>query len=471
MTRVLSLLIVALALLAAGCGGSTTAATGEPSGAEITPASAVGFVSLNTDAGSEQWQQAIELLQKLPAREKLLGRITGALADEDLDFARDIRPALGPTVDFAVLSRANGQTDVVGMTQPADGAKLEALLRKGGKPAVHAEIDGWTVFAEDEAALAPFRVDGDKLQDSEPFSDAMAELPDEANAKAYFDGRAVPRALGRTAPGLGTVPVGDFDWVSAAVSSEQDGFKIEGAAKGRAGESKPFDRSLLEQIPSGALVAIAFNGGNTSALDQLRANPKLSRQSARLEELLGIGLQDLVGLLGGDAVLYVRPGSPDLEVTLLTKPENPKGLLRTIDRAVTRVSLFSGRPAPTRRRIGDVVVREVSLDRVSLYYGVRDGALIASTATAAFGDYSGASLEDDPVFTDAAAAAKLPDDAAALLFVNVEDSLPVLQDLAREYAASIPPDVAANLEPLESFLGFSMPDSDIARFSGLLKIP
>jgi hypothetical protein len=355
------------------------------------------------------------------------------------------------------------------MTQPADRAKLEALLRKGRDPAAYAQIDGWTVFAEDEAALAPFRVDGDKLEDTQAFRDAMDELPEEANAKAFFEGRAVPAALERSVPLLGALPTADFEWVSAAVSSEDEGWKIEGVVKGGS-ESKPFDRSLLEQIPTGTLLAIAFNGGNTSALDQLRNHPRLSRRSGQFEQLLGIGLDDIVGLLGGDAALYVRPGAEYPEVTLVARPDDPEAMLRMIDAAVTRVSLFSGRPAPTRTRIGNVVVREVSVEGMSVYYGVRDGALIGSTATTAFGDYSGASLEDDPVFTDAAAAAELPDDAAALVFVNVHDSLPVLEDLARDDGNPIPPDVLANLRPLDSFLGFSTPDGDIAHFSGLLQV-
>ena len=58
--------LIALALALSGCGAKDRGATA--SGAEIVPANAPAFVSIDSDLSSDQWQQVDELLRKFPAR-------------------------------------------------------------------------------------------------------------------------------------------------------------------------------------------------------------------------------------------------------------------------------------------------------------------------------------------------------------------------------------------------------------------
>jgi hypothetical protein len=470
--RAFALLLVPLALLAAACGGSSTSATGSgtASGAEVAPADAIGFVSIDTDDGSDQWQQADELLQKFPIREELLSWLQRQIADDQIDFEDDVAPALGPTLDVVAVRGAGGETLIVGLTQPDDADKLGALLKKSDEPIVQTEIDGWTAFSDEQAALDEVRAAEDKLEDDDAFVDAFAELPDEANAKVYLAGDKLIDAVRTQVPQLGLAASDSFDWVSLALSSHDNGWKIDGAAKGATNGTAELDRTLLERIPSGALVALAFDASNTSALEQLRKNPSLSQHSAQLEQLLGVGLDDIVGLLGGSSVLYVGPGAPIPEVTLVTKPKDPDSTLRTIDDAATRIAGLTGGTAPTRTTIDAIAVRKVDLGQFSIYYGIREGELIATNSTSAFGDSSGPSLEEDPVFSDAADAVELPDDAAALIYVNIRDSIPVLEGFALLSGEPFPAEVSANLEPLTSFLGFSTTEGEIANFSSLLQV-
>ena len=472
MSRAFALLLVPLVLLAAACGGSSTSATGSgtASGAEVAPADAIAFVSINTDDGSDQWQQADELLQKFPIRAELLSSLRRELANEQIDFEEDVAPALGPTLDVVALRGAGGETQFVGLTQPDAADKLAALLKKSDEPMVQTEIDGWTAFSDEQAALDEMRAAADKLEDNEAFVDALAELPDEANAKVYLAGDELIAAVRSEVPQLGSAASGSFDWVSLALSSHDNGWKLDGAAKGATSGTAEIDRSLLERIPSGALVALGFNASNTSALEQLRKNPRLSGQAAQLEQLLGVGLDDIVGLIGGSSVLYVRQGAPIPEVTLVTKPNDPDSALRTIDDAATRIAGLAGGTAPARTTIDAIAVRKVALGQFSIYYGIREGELIATNSTAAFRDSSGPSLEEDPVFSDAADAVELPDDAAALVYVNIRDSIPVLEGFALLSGEPFPAEVSANLEPLTSFLGFSTTEGEIASFSSLLQV-
>jgi len=471
-SRAFALLLVPLVLLAAACGGSSTSATGSgtASGAEVAPADAIAFVSINTDDGSDQWQQADELLQKFPIRAELLSSLRRELANEQIDFEEDVAPALGPTLDVVALRGAGGETQFVGLTQPDAADKLAALLKKSDEPMVQTEIDGWTAFSDEQAALDEMRAAADKLEDNEAFVDALAELPDEANAKVYLAGDELIAAVRSEVPQLGSAASGSFDWVSLALSSHDNGWKLDGAAKGATSGTAEIDRSLLERIPSGALVALGFNASNTSALEQLRKNPRLSGQAAQLEQLLGVGLDDIVGLIGGSSVLYVRQGAPIPEVTLVTKPNDPDSALRTIDDAATRIAGLAGGTAPARTTIDAIAVRKVALGQFSIYYGIREGELIATNSTTAFRDSSGPSLEEDPVFSDAADAVELPDDAAALVYVNIRDSIPVLEGFALLSGEPFPAEVSANLEPLTSFLGFSTTEGEIASFSSLLQV-
>src|SRR5918992_327206 len=124
--RILGVLAAGLALAAASCGGSSDTKT-TLSGAEMVPADVPLFVSIDTDLESEQWQTVQDLLDKFPGRDRLLAELKEELASEDVDFERDVRPALGPELGIALLDIEDGDT-LVGLVQPEDEAKLSALL-------------------------------------------------------------------------------------------------------------------------------------------------------------------------------------------------------------------------------------------------------------------------------------------------------------------------------------------------------
>ena len=148
--------LVLLALVAAfvtGCGGGSGGGTGggsTPSGASQVRAGVLGFVSIDSDVGSDQWQQLDTLSQKFPGRDKALSRLKQALTKEDLDYGRDVKPALGPELDLAIVSGGtSSSTKVVALTKPDDPDKFKALVQKlnasdsSGSDAVYREVNGW----------------------------------------------------------------------------------------------------------------------------------------------------------------------------------------------------------------------------------------------------------------------------------------------------------------------------------------
>src|SRR5437868_3540852 len=122
----LASLLALVALLAVACGGGGGGASGTvPDGASIAPASAPVFVSITTDFTSDQWTKAQTLAAKFPSAPQLLAQLEKRLKQENVNFTRDVEPALGPEVDVVFLDFKNGGNDVVLMTKPREPAKLD----------------------------------------------------------------------------------------------------------------------------------------------------------------------------------------------------------------------------------------------------------------------------------------------------------------------------------------------------------
>src|SRR5690349_13584028 len=103
--------VLALAALLAGCGStpkSSSTGGSVPAGASEVRAGALAFVSLNSDLGSDQWQQLDKLAQKFPGRDKAVAQLKQQLTEQGVDYDQDVKPALGPEVDVAVVAGAPG---------------------------------------------------------------------------------------------------------------------------------------------------------------------------------------------------------------------------------------------------------------------------------------------------------------------------------------------------------------------------
>src|SRR6185312_10082827 len=98
--RRLGLLVAALALVLAGCGGTTGPGSG---GADFVPASAPLYLAINTDLGSSQWDTVNELANKFPDKQKAIDSIKQQLTKNGLDWDEDVKPALGPELDLVML--------------------------------------------------------------------------------------------------------------------------------------------------------------------------------------------------------------------------------------------------------------------------------------------------------------------------------------------------------------------------------
>jgi hypothetical protein len=113
--------------------------------------------------------------------------------------------------------------------------------------------------------------------------------------------------------------------------------------------------------------------------------------------------------------------------------------------------------------------KKVALGPVAIYFAVSGGNLVISDSAAGFRGSAATPITSDPVFQKTSEAAGRPDESAGFFYVNIKDSVPLIQGLAQLSGATIPPDVSANLAPLQSFLMYGTVDNGVAKFTALLQ--
>jgi hypothetical protein len=462
--------LAVLAFTLVGCGADEKAATG--GGAEIVPASAPAYISIDSDLGSSQWQTVDDLLRKFPGRAQLLNWLRSTLREEDLDYEQDVEPALGEEVALVWLDFADGGDNVVGLTQPKDEAAFRRLVAKAdasGDDIVLREFRGWTIFAESSEKIERFRdaaeQAGGRLADDGMFKDAMAELPDAALVKAYARGenltRVLQQRLGSFGGGFGFPSEQRPEFISAAFAAEGDGLRLVGATRAATEpKTKPtvFESTLIDDVPGDAIAFLTFRGDDAFA-KQTRSSPTYRRSLGELQKMLGLPIDKLLELFAGEVALYARPGTPFPEVTLLipVASDEPaeEAPFRRVDEAMKALTrLTPAQPCHAPRVEDGVTVACMDFGKVEVRYAGFDEKVVVTTGQSPVAELraGGTKLADAKAFEDAKAAADLPDETAGFLWVDVAKAVPMLIGLAQAGDAEVPAKVRANLAPLESLV-------------------
>jgi hypothetical protein len=415
--------LAALVLSTAACGGSSLSATAT-AGAEaagLVPPDALALLSINTDLDAEQWQRLDELTSGLDARARIRRMVREALAKKQLDLERDVRPALGSELDLAVLGIENGKPEVIALARPEDEAKLRALASRfdeGGDHYTVEPVGDWSVVAESPEDIAAVRraETATSLADSARFREAQRELPDDAVARVFVSHEALRVLPSGVRELLGMV---GRDWIAAAAAAEDGALQVSVAARNGA---LP-DRSLIDDVPSGASLALAFD-------------------AARIP--FGPYMPSKAGALEGPAVLYVGSGGLIPTIALELRPSDPDealAVLRMFAEALRRRSTI---PIPlVVERHGDRVFAADSVGAVKDLLG------------------SGPKLVDDSAFKDAVDAAG---GGEAFLYADFERLAPVLQVAGQLLPRLLPPELVRDLDRVGTVVGVARAEGGIHRF-------
>jgi Protein of unknown function (DUF3352) len=469
--------LVVLAFTLVGCGADEKAATG--GGAEIVPASAPVFISIDSDLGSSQWQTVDDLLHEFPGRPQLLAGVHSLLRESGFDYEQDLKPALGKEIDVVWLDFESGGENVVGLTQPKDEAAFKRLVEKGnredssGDDLVLGEVEGWTVLADSQAKIDRFRAaaaKGGKLAEDEVFTDAMAELPENALVKAYAKGQNLTGLIQRVfeeyqGSGTGEFPIpaeGRPEFIAAALAAEGDGLRLAGASRAETEpKTKPtvFTSKLIEDVPGDAVAFLTFRSNELFA-KQAQSSPSYRRSLRQLQQALGgVPLEHLFAIFEGEVAAYVRPGTPFPEVTVLVavdsdEPAEEKAF-RNVDTVMKVLAQFrGGQPCHEPRLEDGVTVACIAFDKIEVRYAGFDEKVVVTTGQSPVTELraDGTKLPDVESFEQAQAAADMPEKTAGFLWVDVAEAVPIIIGLARAVEDPIPAEVRANLEPLKSLV-------------------
>jgi Protein of unknown function (DUF3352) len=483
----------AAAFLLTACGGADTGVSGESS-ASLIDDGALAFVTIDSDLGSDQWQQVDDLLKKFPDREKLLDYFRSSLEKEQgLDYDRDVKPALGPEVDIAAAMNG-GKPAVAVLTQPEDVDKFKTLVAKvresdesnvsdSTETTAIKKVGDWYAASDTEASIdavvAP--EGGANLADDAQFKEANGELPDDALAKAYVNIRGiVPLVKGylRTEGGGGDVPenlygLDQVDWFSAAVRAEDEGIGLEGATKGagvrRLTGGGNFASVLLPSIPSGALGFLDFQGGAT--FDNLKAIE--AEAGVELQRALGVTFADLAPLFRNEIAFYVRSDAPLPEFSLALETPDEQAAQAAADKLMNALARKVGAQIQTAEEDG-VTVKTLRIPDAPLlvHWAVFDGRLLATTSESGIRDFrsSGGKLPSDDHYDAARKGADVPADNAGVIYVDLQRTIAEIERYATASGEKIPPDVEANLKPLHSLIGYATLEGDVSRFVARLEI-
>jgi hypothetical protein len=458
------LLLLVAAALVAGCGGAATTA-GPQGGAAVAPRATSLLLRLNTAFDSPQWTALDRLLPSFDPAELFAG-----IAGRGADFDRDVKPALGRETDVVALRPDDvSKGTFLGLTQPKNPAKLDALLAKGESKSVSEEIAGWRVIAEERATidrLKRARNEG-TLADSASYKEATAGLPAETLASLYATGGVLTRAIDeRLKTGTGPVPgLGRVAWLAGALSAKEGGLALDARLKGDEIAATPFTAELPAEVPADVSLLVDFKGLDTT-LEQLRRTPALSKQLGPAVKALGGLLDEAIALFEGEGAFYVRPGTPT-EYTLLLKVADEGSARATLDRLATLVSAYL-QQVPEPVEIAGIQAKKLTVGKITLYYAVVDGKLVITSAESGIGLLrEGGRLADSQAWRAAKAAAGMPDTTAGILYADVQRLVPVLERLTKKPLSA---ETKRNLAALRTALLYGSVEGSVLSVKGFVSV-
>jgi hypothetical protein len=443
--RALPALLAALLLaLVAGCG--STGAAG--SAASAVPEDVAVYLSVDTSFQGDQWRAVRDLLAKFPDGQGAIDELLDKASDGAGLSTERLKDALGSEVGVAVLDIPLGHNEepqVVLLSQPDDPDAFRKLFE--GQDAALAEVNGWEVAAADQATLDRYReaLEGRSLEDSADFDETMDDL-DDGLVHAYVNGEALMQAFA-SQPGFpaGAFPLaggGEIGSVGAVLKAEGNGVRVEGRAVTAEGApaSEPYAAELPEEIPGGVLAFLSFNGLGES----------LTGGAGGFQGLLPFDLNEIAKLFAGETAVYVRPGTPQPTITLVTEVDDEAAALRAVQGLV-------GLAGPDAR---------------SIAYDAFGGLLAVSTSQAEIDALRSDEprLDQDDAFEQAAEEAGLPDETTGFGYVDLESVIPLFLGFLPPADAAEAAEVKAYLEPLGSVVFWGGKSGSVQDFSLFVSI-
>ena len=476
--RWLTIGLVAAALLAAGCGGTTS---NPASAADIVPASAPVFLALDTDPSSPQWQRVNDLAGAFPDKQHAIDSFKRSLSDDGVDWDDDLEPALGPELDLVMLD-FDHPDHTVGLLQPDDEAAFERAVERGNKQAGSEQVfyetfRGWTVVGNSQVAIDAFKQASEGASETLSHEATFRAAMDKAGdglLRAYVNGAKAMAAI-RSYLGVDAERyfkrLGTLDWLTTVVRAKDDGIGWDTIVHGTPGSQlkqlqvTPSNGSLERFVPKDALLYLAFHG-TKGMFDGIADNPVLQQPGF---SGLGKVFEQLSQVLQGENAVYVRgAGGSYPEATLVASPGKEIDGAAALDKVLARFSRDVG-AKPQRRTIAGVPTRVLGAGDVTLLYANVGGKLVVTNGKGAlaFAKDGGATVADSSEYSQASRSSALPRKPQAVLYVDIHSTIPAFERIAN---TRIPDGIRRNLAPLRSAVEYAVGRTHELQVSFFLRI-
>jgi hypothetical protein len=315
----------------------------------IVPADAGAYLHLNLDPGTDQYEIARPLAERLPDLASLATSLLPLAADRRINYERDVRPWSGGEVAVVVDTDGAELGRMLMFEVDDGGAAIEFAERALGPELGTAEVDGITLITDDAGRAAAIRAgflligpeslvrrsvelsSDDSLAADQVAQQALGKLPAERLAEAYLSAPLAAALAGgdELAPLDAFVNSGASQGAAAALLVEEDaiGVAIRSVLDPERSESdpgtfaglSPFEPTLTSRVAGDALVYLGVDeaaaGADALVGPAVATAPDafggLTRFSRRLERRGDVDLErDLLPLLPGEVALTVEPDEP-----------------------------------------------------------------------------------------------------------------------------------------------------------------
>ena len=345
--RLLALVALLFALVAAGCGGSdtTSSSSNGPDPATVAPADAALYAQAIVRPSGDMKTSVLAAARKVlhvqdPGAQ--LRRLLDRLGSQgSTSYSRDIEPWLGQRIGGFLLmpSGGSGSPDWAVALAIADHSAfddaLPRLRRDGQHPAgayrgvAYDEDDTDSTYS---AAVGDFYVGGtlaglraaidaskgSSLADASRFTKAAGAVPDNALAFVYADPKAIVAAVGDvngapTNARKALARFADADPVTASLTATADELAIEASGGAQVTQALSSDSSAkvtVGQLPGDSWLALATPPLGPLIRNALASAGVHDQAAAQVQRNIGLDLdRDLLEPLGGLGV-FVRGQSP-----------------------------------------------------------------------------------------------------------------------------------------------------------------
>jgi hypothetical protein len=457
--------MVAGALLAAGCGNTSSSSTDPSQGASAMPSGTLFYADVNLDQGSSAWKQFTAVGQRFPGWQELAGKVMKGLNDTgqtsgSFTFKDDVQPWLGGSAAIGVtsLDATGGSAHFIAFIASSDDGKAKDAVAKNAKP--DGDYSGYSLYADKkgngEAAVGDGAVlvsddsqtlhdaidarDGkaDSLASDSGFSSAMAKLPADSLVRGYVSTQKLAELAGLAAlggaGGSGAAAqtqalaktLDSIDSLSFAAWANGNGYRLTLRSTLKQGaDQSPLamaPSSLTGLVPGDAFAFLAFGDYGSYLKQGLQSGaPGLGPQLKLLQQQTGISVQhDLLPLLSGDGLFYTAPGAP-VRAALVLKPDDPHAAALTMHKIMKLVA--REQPGARVRPLASGTGEQVALGGLPLSWRLTAGGLLAIGNDPAAGTAPSSPLASSPAYASLLNQAQVPDGASVPLYLNLSDAL------------------------------------------------